>query len=81
MNKKILLIAATVFILSCSILPPQKAEPTTALPAPTDAPQTGASPAGTANDALTGFMEVRLHPQDGNLEEMLAVEAGKAIAA
>jgi thiol-disulfide isomerase/thioredoxin len=81
MNKKILLIAATVFILSCSILPPQKAEPTTALPAPTDAPQTGASPAGTANDTLTGFMEVRLHPQDGNLEEMLAVEAGKAIAA
>ena len=36
------------------------------------------TPVIAANDTLIGFTEVRLHPADGKLDEMLAVEAEKA---
>ncbi len=81
MNKKIFLATATVFILSCSTLLPQKAESTTVQPVLTDAPQAEVNPAASANGELIGFTEVRLHPADGKLDEMLATEAEKAVAA
>ncbi len=81
MNKKIFLAAATVFILSCSTLLSQKMEPTTVPPAPTDATQAEATHVASTNGELIGFIEVRLHPQDGHLDEMLASESEKAIAA
>ncbi len=77
MNKKILLIGTTIFILSCSALFPQMAEP---IPLGNSADIEATSPASEMNK-LIGFTEVRLHPQDGNLHEMLAAEAKKAIAA
>lgn len=80
MNKKIFLAAAAVFILSCSTLLPQKVEPTMVPPAPTDATQAEVTPAASAIGELIGFTEVRLHPQDGNLDEMLVSESEKATA-
>lgn len=67
MSKRSLLILTAVFILSCNALAP-KAEP---------AP----SPTTSANNALVGFKEVRLHPKDGKLDAMLATEAAKAVTA
>jgi thiol:disulfide interchange protein len=67
MNKRLFLILITVFILSCSTLAPK---------ADTDPGTTT-----TANNALVGFKEVRLHPKDGKLDQMLAAEAAKAVTA
>ncbi len=39
------------------------------------------TPVIAANDTLIGFTEVRLHPTDGKLDEMLVVEAEKAVTA
>ena len=81
MNKKILLIITTAFILSCSTLFPEKIEPTTTLPVPTSIPPIEASPTNSASTTpLIGFTEVRLHPENGKLEEMLAKETKNAIA-
>ncbi len=77
MNKKILLAATTLFILSCSTLLPKGTEQSPQ----GNSPQTEASPVASTNNELVGFNEVRLHPEDGNLDEMLATEAKKAAAA
>jgi len=77
MNKKILLAATTLFILSCSTLLPKGTEQSPQ----GNSPQTEASPVASINNELVGFTEVRLHPEDGNLDEMLATEAEQAVAA
>jgi thiol-disulfide isomerase/thioredoxin len=77
MNKKMLLIGTAVFMLSCSTLFPQNLE---SVPQ-ANSPQMETTPLVSGNEALIGFTEVRLHPTDGKLEEMLAVEAEKAVAA
>lgn len=74
MNKKLFLIGTAVFILSCSTLFPQKLETV-----PEESSQQNSS--GSASNTLVGFTEVRLHPADGKLDEMLATEAEKAAAA
>ncbi len=77
MNKKLTLILLTTFLLACNaLLPPP---PT---PKPTAVAPTGAAPETRASSptASTGFVVVRLHPQDGDLHIMLAQEARKAIA-
>ena len=81
MTKKILLVITTALILSCSTLFPEKIEPTATLPIPTSIPPTEASPANPENNtSLIGFTEVRLHPENGKLEEMLVKETKNAIA-
>jgi thiol-disulfide isomerase/thioredoxin len=76
MNKNILLIGTALFVLSCNALFPQASEP--AFQA--SSPQVEATLNTSPNDSLAGFSEVRLHPKDGKLEEMLAAEAEKAVA-
>jgi thiol:disulfide interchange protein len=77
MNKKLLLIFATVLLLACNALSSRTAKPTSepALPRPTDSV---ASPTEAA--VSTGFTTVRLHPRDGDLKALLAQEARKAVA-
>jgi len=77
MNRKLLLLLAAVFVLSCSTLFPHGLESTTQ----ENSHQMESTPFVSTNDELIGFTEVRLHPKDGNLDEMLAAEAEKAIAA
>lgn len=81
MNKKIFLLIVVIFILSCSSLFPQNAESTPLPSASTNAQQPEESPSLTVGGELVGFTEVRLHPSDGNLKELLAVEVDKAVAA
>jgi thiol-disulfide isomerase/thioredoxin len=77
MNKKILLIGTAIFVLSCSTLFPQNSEPVPQ----GNSPQIEATSSVSQTNALVGFTEVRLHPTDGILDEMLASEAEKAVAA
>ena len=77
MNKKLLMIGTAIFVLSCSTLFPQNSEPVPQ----ENSPQIEATSPVSETNELIGFTEVRLHPKDGNLDEMLAMEAGKAIAA
>lgn len=77
MNKKLLLFGTTLFVLSCSTLFPQKnIEPTSQA----NLAQATITPVTPTNTSLVGFREVRLHPKDGKLSEMLAVEAEKAVS-
>lgn len=77
MNKNSFLILTALFVLSCSTLFPQDSNPGM----PANPPRTENTPAGSIPRELIGFTEVRLHPKDGNLNEMLAAEAEKATAA
>lgn len=93
MNKRILILLITAFLLACNALFPQSPtsppEPAIAPPTATTIPSTEPviqstespllSSDGTAT-ASTGFTIVRLRPSDGDLHEMLAQEAPKAIA-
>lgn len=77
MKNKLLLIGTTIFVLSCSTLFPQ-----TSMPMPQgSSPQIAATPPNSEANELVGFIEVRLHPKGGELDEMLAAEAEKAVAA
>ncbi|HSB01889.1 MAG TPA: hypothetical protein VLE49_14660 [Anaerolineales bacterium] len=86
MNKRILLVLITASLLACNALLPRTPEAT---PKPVTAPptETITLPAGSPlppSDvpprASTEITIVRLHPQDGNLNTMLAREAPKAMA-
>lgn len=77
MNKKLLLISTAIFVLSCSTLFPQNKEPL----AQENSPQTEATLVTSTNNNLVGFTEVRLHPANGKLDEMLMAEAKKAVTA
>ena len=80
MNKKIFLACTTVVLFACNFLVPPKPAAT---PQPVDVPPTEAisqpSPLPLENATPRGFSVVRLHPEDGDLEAMLAKEAEKAI--
>jgi len=66
MNKKIMLFVVGLSLLACNFLFP---------------PTQPASQTGDSEDPTpTGFTIVRLHPQDGDLQTMLAEEAQKAAA-
>lgn len=90
MNKKILLLLITVFLLACNALfpplPTPAPTPTLSVAEPMETAirltesvvQPTASPLPTT--ASTGFTIVRLHPAEGDLRELLAQEAQKAIA-
>jgi thiol:disulfide interchange protein len=76
MNKKLVLVFVTTFLLACSALTRQTATPESVIspasePAPPDKPQ---------EDTSAGFTIVRFHPKDGDLQTLLAQEAPKAIA-
>lgn len=74
MNRKLFLLATALFVLSCSTLFPQST-----LPPPTESlPDPESTFAANTSTELIGFTQVRLHPKDGELSEMLATEAEKA---
>ncbi|MFT3893867.1 MAG: thioredoxin family protein [Anaerolineales bacterium] len=89
MNKKILFVLLPA-ILACNFLFPAQATPSeqqvvstvapsTLAPSPT-APEKNQNPAPTETVKVEGFIVVRLHPEDGDLQAMLKTEAQKAIA-
>jgi thiol-disulfide isomerase/thioredoxin len=77
MNKRILPLLITAFLLACNFLIPQASSstPEPITPPPTqDTLQPSEPPAAAA----TGSTIVRLHPGDGDLPAMLVTEAQKA---
>lgn len=92
MNKKIILLLVTAFLLACNAifpktpqataepLPPPPTEPITLPTEPVNLSTEPASQSEPAVPASTGFTTVRLHPSDGDLKTLLAQEAQKAIA-
>jgi thiol:disulfide interchange protein len=74
-NKKITLMLVTVLLLACNALLPRTSRPSSepVIPRQTDSVYAqGSAPAG--------FTLVRLHPKDGDLQNLLAEEAQKAMA-
>ncbi|HLO17456.1 MAG TPA: thioredoxin family protein [Anaerolineales bacterium] len=71
MNKKLLLIFVTAILLACNFLIPPK---------PTATPEAISGSSDSESLTAEGFTIVRLHPKDGNLQNMLAGEAQKASA-
>ena len=80
MNKKIMLVLITIVLLSCNFLFPADKTPVQA-PDLADLTQSASQPNENSTSALPGFTVVRLHPEDGDLQAMLANEAQKADAA
>ena len=78
MNKKVLLLFATMSLLACNFLFTQKptATPEIINVLPTEAVSQADQSETTS---LTGFTIIRLQPKDGDLQIMLAKEAQKAI--
>ena len=79
MNKKMLFVILPI-ILACNFLfPPQE---TPVLKPPTEAPEQPEQKPQLSNERTEydTFTIVRLHPEDGNLQTMLAVEAKYAIS-
>jgi thiol-disulfide isomerase/thioredoxin len=75
MNKKIMLLLVGISLLACNFLFPRTQ------PSPPDSiVVSSAEPSDPEDLAPTGFTIVRLHPEDGDLQEMLADEAQKAFA-
>jgi len=79
MNKKFLLVFVTAFLLACNFLFPQtpRATPGALFATPTE-PE--AEPGNTPDISPVGMKIVRLHPQDGDIETILAQETQKAVA-
>jgi len=71
MNKKISLVFVTAFLLACNFLFPRT---------PGSTPESTSQSSDTQDFASAEFTIVRLHPQDGDLQTMLAEEAQKAFA-
>jgi len=79
MNKKLMLVLATAIFLACNFLFPQNpASPPEEIIAPPTDP--ALQPSDPQDLAPNGFTIVRLHPEDGDLQNMLADEAQKATA-
>ena len=70
MNKKILLIFTTTVLLACNFLFPPKVTTT----------ESASQPSNSQNLTSTGFSIIRLHPEAGDLQALLAGEAQKAEA-
>lgn len=79
MNKKIMPVLVTAFLLACNALTPPTMEsaPGTIVPPPTES---ALQASDTQEVASTGFIIVRLQPGDGDLKTRLAEEAQKATA-
>ncbi len=88
MNKKITLVLIAAFLLACNALFPQTSTstpqpiappPTESALQPNDAQEVVPSSSPAPASASTAFTTVRLHPEDGDLQAMLAEEARKAV--
>ena len=81
MNKKVLLILIASSMLACNYLfpVPKNTAPMPTKSVATEKPKPSAVPVSTLVDE-SNITIVRLHPADGDLQTMLAVEAQKAIA-
>ena len=79
MNKKIMLMLTTIVLLSCNFLFPADKSPTQA-PDIAEPSQSSNQQNENSTSTLPGITVVRLHPEDGDLQAMLAGEAEKAIA-
>jgi thiol-disulfide isomerase/thioredoxin len=80
MNKKMLLLLVSISLLACNFLFPPRSTP---VPENKQLPIEKTSipkPNTTTNPVSDGFTAVRLHPNEGDLEALLAGEAQKAIA-
>lgn len=91
MNKKILVLILPIIILACNFLfPPQDVAtqiPPTKVPQnpiekpqPTKIPEEKKTQLTTERTEYDTFTVVRLHPEDGNLQNLLAVEAEFAVS-
>lgn len=78
MNKKILPVLVTVFLLACNFLFPQTPE-FTPEPAAAEPTASEAKPNTAPEVSSTDMKIVRLHPGDGDIEARLAEEAQKAV--
>lgn len=74
MNKKMLIVLLPIFLLACNLLFPSEdtSTPTETFLTKTEIPQE------TERSESNGFTIVRIHPGDGDLQALLAVEAQKA---
>jgi len=73
MSRKIIFVMMPVFMLACSFLLPARESTLQETP-------TGKQPIETNNpQKQNGFTVVRLHPAGGDLQELLSVEAQKAV--
>src|SRR5215510_8024035 len=70
MNRKILLALVGTSLLACNFLFPPTLLPPTPTPEPLEEPK----------QTFEGFTLIRLHPQDGDLQNLLAAQAEKAVA-
>src|SRR5512147_430774 len=77
MDKKIALMFTVILLLACNFLFPTKPASPAGTPSATQSNQQSTKDNSTA---LTGYTETRLHPKDGELSSLLAVEAEKALA-
>ena len=79
MNNKLILALVGISLLACNFLFPQtsRSTPEAIVAPPTES---GLQPYDAQDVAPTGFTIVRLHPQDGDLQTVLAGEAQKATA-
>lgn len=79
MNKKIMLALITIVLLSCNFLFPTDKTPVQDPDLP-DLTQSASQQDENSTSTLLRFTVVRLHPEDGDLQTMLAKEAQKAEA-
>jgi thiol-disulfide isomerase/thioredoxin len=75
MRKLIALILTVIFLLACNFLFPTKSAPSYTSPATKSIQKSTQDP----SIALIGYTETRLHPKDGDLSSLLAIEAQKAM--
>jgi len=79
MNKKIVIVLIPVILLACNFLfPPKPTQTPESIVAPPTKPTS--QPSDDQILTKTGFTVVRLHPEDDDLQTMLATEAQKAAA-
>ena len=71
MNRKMLIVVLPVFLLACNFLSPTQGPPT-------QPPGNSTVPQDTERFEYDGFIVVRIHPGNGDVEVVLAEEAQKA---
>lgn len=85
MNKKIFLIFIILGMLACKVFTPETQETSTDAPTQTSSVVSDITPEAATDlspepISSKGFTVVRLRPEDGDLADMLAEEAQKAVA-
>ena len=78
MKKKILLVFIMTFLLACNFLFPQTPRATPE-PAVARSTEPESEPGDTPDATSLGMEIVRLHPEDGDIQTLLAQEAQKAV--